>query len=61
MSVNPVINECCKDKGNLEVVESNEIKGTTRAIATKSRCKVCGRHHYAIDAEVLDMTGSFDG
>ena len=49
--------ECCKDAGNLRVIESN-ITGTTRA------CIVCNAKHYEMTADAGDFRArlaSLDG
>ena len=46
------MNECCKDRGNREVVEDGrELKDGVLSGVLIERCVVCGRKHYELSIE----------
>jgi hypothetical protein len=60
------MNKCCKDMGNRTVLEVQESvvssnNGQYKAITKIEKCNICGRKHYHMDAEPLDLKMKTDG
>jgi hypothetical protein len=60
------MNPCCEIKENRELVSESYANQTQSGIeytvvSTKEKCKVCGRNHYALDAEPLEIDLSGHG
>ena len=60
------MDKCCSDTSNREVLEVKESvvnsnKGQYRAITKKEQCRVCGKKHYHMDAEPLNLKMQLDG
>jgi len=52
------MSKCCESPANREVVTENISTQLNsgikyKVVSKKTKCKVCGRYHYAMDAEPL--------